>query len=631
MNTSSVITITISFLAGILISGTFAVLAFTEPSSTPPLDNIAAPINIGGGTQNKADGATADDGWIILKSLWTRGLTVLATEGGNVGIGTTGPTAGLEIGAEGGASSGFSYLYVNSLNPTYGGSNIVKVQSARGDSSAYGLLRVSNATSDKFYIRGDGNVGIGTVTPQGRLHIVDTASVSNAILIERDGAGTPRLGLVDTSLGSITSAPAWYIDNAADRFRIFRQPNITTAGAAFLVILNNGNVGIGATDPGAKLDVSGGGIHATGDICTDIGGGVCLSSGGIPGPAGPTGPAGSTGTTGAKGSTGTTGAKGSTGTTGAKGSTGTTGATGATGPAGSSGVGWATSGLHLFNTNLGNVGIGTPSPSEKLHVVGGSIINESSNAAVALWATGIGGRRWSVVSTAGPNIAGQGKLSFYDGTVGLPRIVIDSAGNVGIGALDPAARLDVRGGLHVKGETKIYSTGSTARGKLIHTGITGNFHIDTNVGSTYINWFEGNGLLVGNGTANFGPVWASSYPGPSSLKLKKDILESPYGLAHVLQLQPKSFKFKNDINGKKQIGLIAEEVLLLIPEVVIQSESGDLSGDIFGIDYGKLTPVLIKAIQELKAENDTLVEVMKGQQQQIELLAQEIKELKISK
>ena len=42
-------------------------------------------------------------------------------------------------------------------------------------------------------------------------------------------------------------------------------------------------VGIGTANPAKKLDVSGE-IHATGDICTDEGGGICLGSVGIGGP-----------------------------------------------------------------------------------------------------------------------------------------------------------------------------------------------------------------------------------------------------------------------------------------------------------------------------------------------------------
>ena len=50
------------------------------------------------------------------------------------------------------------------------------------------------------------------------------------------------------------------------------------SGNRFLV-QTGGNVGIGTTDPNQKLDVAGQ-IHATGDICTNQGGGVCLSTAG---------------------------------------------------------------------------------------------------------------------------------------------------------------------------------------------------------------------------------------------------------------------------------------------------------------------------------------------------------------
>lgn len=51
---------------------------------------------------------------------------------------------------------------------------------------------------------------------------------------------------------------------------------LNTGGAPNGLIVDKGNVGIGTPDPGQKLDVTGQ-IHATGDICTDAGGGICLS------------------------------------------------------------------------------------------------------------------------------------------------------------------------------------------------------------------------------------------------------------------------------------------------------------------------------------------------------------------
>jgi hypothetical protein len=52
---------------------------------------------------------------------------------------------------------------------------------------------------------------------------------------------------------------------------------INTGGAATGLVVDKGNVGIGITLPTQKLDVSGQ-IHASGDICTDAGGGKCLSA-----------------------------------------------------------------------------------------------------------------------------------------------------------------------------------------------------------------------------------------------------------------------------------------------------------------------------------------------------------------
>jgi len=61
---------------------------------------------------------------------------------------------------------------------------------------------------------------------------------------------------------------------------VISSPGPTTIGEDITVgndLYVTGNVGIGTEDPNQKLDVSGE-IHATGDICTDQGGGICLGA-----------------------------------------------------------------------------------------------------------------------------------------------------------------------------------------------------------------------------------------------------------------------------------------------------------------------------------------------------------------
>lgn len=56
--------------------------------------------------------------------------------------------------------------------------------------------------------------------------------------------------------------------------------------------------------------------------------------------------------------------------------------------------------------------------------------------------------------------------------------------------------------------------------------------------------------------------------------------------------------------GKELIGFIAQDMCQIIPEIVGVPE--DETKELWGISYDKLTPVLVKAVQELKAENDEL-------------------------
>ncbi len=68
----------------------------------------------------------------------------------------------------------------------------------------------------------------------------------------------------------------------------------------------------------------------------------------------------------------------------------------------------------------------------------------------------------------------------------------------------------------------------------------------------------------------------------------------------VEQLRPVTFKWKD--REERDIGFIAEEVEEVAPLLVEYNKDGQVEG----VKYSQMTAVLVKALQELKAENDAL-------------------------
>jgi hypothetical protein len=88
--------------------------------------------------------------------------------------------------------------------------------------------------------------------------------------------------------------------------------------------------------------------------------------------------------------------------------------------------------------------------------------------------------------------------------------------------------------------------------------------------------------------------------GPSDRSLKENVEPLEGSLDKVLKLQGVSFDWIS--NGRRDIGLIAQEVQPIVPEIVqAWGDSGKLA-----LDYPKLTALLIEAIKELKAEISAL-------------------------
>jgi hypothetical protein len=71
----------------------------------------------------------------------------------------------------------------------------------------------------------------------------------------------------------------------------------------------------------------------------------------------------------------------------------------------------------------------------------------------------------------------------------------------------------------------------------------------------------------------------------------------------IQRLRGVRFNWKS--GGKEDIGLVAEEVGQVVPEIVTYEKNGK---DAQSLDYSRLVPVTIEAIKELKAENKSLRE-----------------------
>jgi hypothetical protein len=92
-----------------------------------------------------------------------------------------------------------------------------------------------------------------------------------------------------------------------------------------------------------------------------------------------------------------------------------------------------------------------------------------------------------------------------------------------------------------------------------------------------------------------GTVSATTLIETSTENSKTDITPLlPPQLDKIVQLNPVSFRYKS--NNEYSIGLIAEEVVKIYPEFVSYDDYGNISG----INYSKLTSVLVQGIKELK-------------------------------
>jgi len=99
-----------------------------------------------------------------------------------------------------------------------------------------------------------------------------------------------------------------------------------------------------------------------------------------------------------------------------------------------------------------------------------------------------------------------------------------------------------------------------------------------------------------------GDLEAKSVTETSARKFKKDITEITGAMNLINGLTGVSYKWKN--NDEPDIGFIAEDFQKVVPELV----KTDNSGEVIGINYSKVTALLVNAVKELQLEIQGLKE-----------------------
>jgi len=254
----------------------------------------------------------------------------------------------------------------------------------------------------------------------------------------------------------------------------------------------------------------------------------------------------------------------------------------------------------------GNVGIGTGAPSAKLNVSTGvagtlAIFTDAINTDFHI-------KTASLIATIGPN-AGSTNLAFQ--TSGTERARIDSSGNVGIGLTPTGSRLSI-----LRNSPTGFSDAQIEM--LSNSGdVVLSFHA-AGASAVLIDHVRGAaGIRCVNSTRTaYAPIEASAFTVPSDYRVKENVTPLTDALNRVAQLSPKRFSYIEGSmsynNGKFVDGFIAHEAALAVPEAVTGEKDavGDDGKPIMqGIDQAKLVPLLVAAIQELKAEVDALKEI----------------------
>jgi hypothetical protein len=255
------------------------------------------------------------------------------------------------------------------------------------------------------------------------------------------------------------------------------------------------------------------------------------------------------------------------------------------------------SAYRLVVNSSGYIGIGTTSPSSRVTIVRDSPFNTGDQAIRIRATDGDGYNLWMGSSTNG-----YATIQSYQDNVGGATLLLNplNGGKVYIGAssiTNAGTVLSVIGTNNSDPLSRFYLNAASTQtrpairiDKYDNTSTTAQVFIDFTINQQT----SGNGSITANGASQ------ATFTTWSDRRLKENITDLPSQLSNVMSLRPVEFDYKD--GSGHQIGFIAQEVQEVYPDIVSENSEGYLT--VSGLS--KMESRLIKAIQELKAENDAL-------------------------
>ncbi len=209
-----------------------------------------------------------------------------------------------------------------------------------------------------------------------------------------------------------------------------------------------------------------------------------------------------------------------------------------------------------------------------------------------------------------------------------------SAVNVGIGVASPVVTLHVKGtanffsganthaGAFYAGTSSVdgiemVSEGTDAWASIQRTYSYGLHITKKNVATNNdLVAFRVNGTLVGNITTDGAGAFFNS---TSDARLKENIHPTQFGLDNLMKILVADYNYKSDTKKNLQTGFIAQDLYKLYPQAV-QTGGENEKANPWMIDYSKITPLLVRSIQQQQ-------QIMETQKNEIDILKTQVAEL----